>query len=65
MTGTIHLLSENKTSITNTSFYSIPSLPEKHNHIEIKFNKLKLIYNDPRRFGYFLFKKNSYPFYFF
>ena len=59
MTWTIHLLSENKTSITNTSFYSIPSLPEKHNHIEIKFNKLKLIYNDPRIFGYFLFKKNK------
>jgi len=60
MTGTIHLLKKNKTKmITNTSFYNTLFLPEKHNHIEIKFNKLKLIYNDPRRFGYILLIKNN------
>ncbi len=60
MTGTIHLLKKNKSkTITNTSFYNTLFLPEKHNHIEIKFNKLKLIYNDPRRFGYILLIKNN------
>ena len=29
-------------------------MPKKHNHVEITLsNGLKLIYNDPRRFGYF------------
>ena len=60
MSGTIHLLNKNnKKNITNTSFYNAPSLPEKHNHVEIKFNNSKLIYNDPRRFGYFLFFRNK------
>ena len=60
MSGTIHLLKKNNTKyITNTSFYNSPKLPDKHNHIEIKFNNLRLIYNDPRRFGYFLFFKNK------
>jgi len=56
MSGTIHLLkkcAENK--FTNTSFYHSPHLPKKHNHLEINFNNQKLIYNDPRRFGYILF----------
>tara|TARA_B100000965_G_scaffold388276_1_gene392650 strand:- start:18 stop:881 length:864 start_codon:yes stop_codon:yes gene_type:complete len=53
MSGTIHLLNMvKKNNITNSSFYHSPNLPKKHNHIEIRFNKLKLIYNDPRRFGY-------------
>ena len=61
MSGTIHLLKKyNYKNITNTSFYNNPYLSKKHNHIEIKFNKLKLIYNDPRRFGYFLFFKNRH-----
>ena len=56
MSGTIHLVKKNNsTNITNTSFYNYPKVPKKHNHIEIKFNNIKLIYNDPRRFGYFLF----------
>jgi len=60
MSGTIHLLFNNKKNIvTNTSFYNLLLLPEKHNHIEIIFNELKLVYNDPRRFGYFLFFKNK------
>tara|TARA_B100001175_G_scaffold299302_1_gene290571 strand:- start:11 stop:874 length:864 start_codon:yes stop_codon:yes gene_type:complete len=54
MSGTIHLSDFNKKNIfTNTSFYHSPILPKKHNHVEILFNKLKIIYNDPRRFGYF------------
>tara|TARA_Y100000590_G_scaffold39907_1_gene42605 strand:+ start:6155 stop:7018 length:864 start_codon:yes stop_codon:yes gene_type:complete len=60
MSGTIHLLRKNENkNITNTSFYNTPWLPKKHNHIEIKFDKIKLIYHDPRRFGYFLFVKNK------
>tara|TARA_Y100000590_G_scaffold147741_1_gene169662 strand:+ start:2167 stop:3030 length:864 start_codon:yes stop_codon:yes gene_type:complete len=55
MSGTIHLISKiEKSTLTNTSFYHSPQLPKKHNHIEIKFNKFNLIYNDPRRFGYLL-----------
>ena len=55
MSGTIHLYDFNKKNIfTNTSFYQSPILPKKHNHVEIKFNKFKFIYNDPRRFGYFI-----------
>ena len=39
---------------TNASFYSTLNLPKKHNHIVINLNNnLNLIYNDPRRFGYF------------
>ena len=54
MSGTIHLCDVNKKNIfTNTSFYHSPILPKKHNHVEIQFDKIKFIYNDPRRFGYF------------
>ena len=55
MSGTIHLCEMNKKNIfTNTSFYNSPLLPKKHNHVEIQFDLIKFIYNDPRRFGYFL-----------
>ena len=61
MSGTIHLIDKiKKNDLTNTSFYNSAFLPKKHNHIEIKFSKLKLIYNDPRRFGYFLIFNNKY-----
>ena len=60
MSGTIHLLHINKKNIyTNSSFYNSPILPKKHNHIEIEFEKIKIIYNDPRRFGYFLTFNNK------
>ncbi len=60
MSGTIHILNKiNQNNITNLSFYHSPLLPKKHNHIEIIFKNFKLIYNDPRRFGYFLFLKNQ------
>ena len=54
MSGTIHIKHNNKKNLlTNTSFYSSPILPPKHNHVEIIFIDLKVIYNDPRRFGFF------------
>ena len=54
MSGTIHLVQENKKNVmTNTSFYNSPLLPKKHNHVEIIFVKMRVIYNDPRRFGFF------------
>ena len=61
MSGTIHLISKfrKKNSITNTSFYHSPLLPKKHNHVEMKIGKFKLIYNDPRRFGYFSYFKSD------
>jgi len=60
MSGTIHLLEEDEKKIhTNTSFYSSQKLPTKHNHVKIYFHKLKMIYNDPRRFGFFKLVKNK------
>ena len=60
MSGTIHLCDINKKNIfSNASFYHSPILPNKHNHVEIQFNKIKFIYNDPRRFGYFLIFNNK------
>jgi len=60
MSGTIHLVKkDNLNKFTNVSFYSSPNLPKKHNHIEIRFQDLKIIYNDPRRFGFFKFIKNK------
>ncbi len=54
MSGTLHILNKNKKNlITNSSFYHSPFLPNKHNHVELVFKNLRLIYNDPRRFGYF------------
>ena len=60
MSGTIHFLKKNKKNIvTNTSFYNSPKLPSKHNHIEIFFDDCKIIYNDPRRFGFFEIVENE------
>jgi len=60
MSGTIHLIKkDNFNKFTNTSFYNSPSLPKKHNHVEIQFQDLKIIYNDPRRFGFFKFIDNK------
>ncbi len=60
MSGTIHLIKNDKKNlITNTSFYSFPILPKKHNHVEIFFKDFKLVYNDPRRFGFFQIIKNE------
>tara|TARA_A100001011_G_scaffold47789_1_gene45221 strand:- start:132 stop:986 length:855 start_codon:yes stop_codon:yes gene_type:complete len=64
MSGTLHIPTNKK--ISNLSFYSNPVLPKKHNHIIINFKNFKLIYNDPRRFGYFkiLNNKNDFEDYF-
>ncbi len=54
MSGTIHIIKNEKNNLpTNTSFYNSPNLPKNHNHVEFFFKNMKLIYNDPRRFGYF------------
>ena len=56
MSGTIHIIKNKKNNLpTNTSFYNSPNLPENHNHVEFFFKNIKLVYNDPRRFGYFKF----------
>ena len=60
MSGTIHLIkNEYKNTLTNLSFYNSPILPKKHNHIEIIFDKFRIIYNDPRRFGFFQIIKST------
>ena len=60
MSGTIHLIEKNiLNKFTNTSFYNSPNLPIKHNHVEIQFKDLRVIYNDPRRFGFFKFINNN------
>ena len=60
MSGTIHLIKKNNfNKFTNTSFYNSPNLPKKHNHVEIQFQNIKVIYNDPRRFGFFKFINNK------
>ena len=59
MSGTIHLVNNKKINrATNTSFYNSPFLPKKHNHIELIFDNFKMVYNDPRRFGFFQLIKN-------
>ena len=60
MSGTIHVTKKKSLNkFTNASFYSSPNLPKKHNHIEIQFQDLTVIYNDPRRFGFFKFIENK------
>ena len=60
MSGTIHLIKKNDlNNFTNTSFYNSSNLPKEHNHVEIWLKNLKIIYNDPRRFGFFRYIKNE------
>ena len=60
MSGTIHLVNKyRKNIVTNTSFYNSIKLPKKHNHIELIFENFKIIYNDPRRFGFFEILKDK------
>jgi len=61
MSGTIHLIKKyQKNKVTNISFYHSPTLPNKHNHVEIQFENFTIVYNDPRRFGFFeLIKKKK------
>ena len=60
MSGTIHLIKDkHESKLTNLSFYNSHLIPKKHNHIEIIFDKFKIIYNDPRRFGFFQIIKTT------
>ena len=60
MSGTLHLINhKKKEKITNMSFYHSKILPKKHNHVKIKFSKFMIVYNDPRRFGFFKILKNE------
>ena len=60
MSGTLHLVSnKKKNKITNMSFYRSKILPQKHNHIIIKFEGFIIVYNDPRRFGFFKILSNK------
>ena len=60
MSGTIHLIHDTKkNSVTNTSFYNSHKLPKKHNHVEIIFKNMSIVYNDPRRFGFFQIIKDD------
>ena len=34
-------------------------MPKKHNHVFLEFDNIKIIYNDPRRFGYFKLFENK------
>ena len=58
MSGTLHFMGLKKKT-TNLSFYGSQSLPKKHNHIIFRFKNFKLIYNDPRRFGFFKILNNK------
>ena len=60
MSGTLHLINyKKKEKITNLSFYNSKILPKKHNHVKIKFSNFTIIYNDPRRFGFFKILNNK------
>tara|TARA_B100000287_G_scaffold429547_1_gene483087 strand:- start:1222 stop:2085 length:864 start_codon:yes stop_codon:yes gene_type:complete len=52
MSGTLHKIKDNFKLKTNLSFYHSKNLPKKHNHIYFIFKNFKIIYNDPRRFGF-------------
>ena len=44
MAGTIHILNNKKINqFTNTNFYNSPTLPKNHNHVEIIFDKIRLL----------------------
>ncbi len=61
MSGTIHIVNNKSVNkYTNTSFYNSPFLPKKHNHVELVFENFKIIYNDPRRFGFFQLIKSNF-----
>ena len=62
MTGTFHLIRNNIYKNTNLSFYQSKDLPIKHNHIILIFKKFRVIYNDPRRFGFFKLLKDKESF---
>ena len=59
MSGTMHLIKKKNFLNTNLSFYGSANLPANHNHVIFFLSKYKLIYNDPRRFGFIKVFKNK------
>ncbi len=59
MSGTMHMIKKKVDKITNLSFYQYQQLPSKHNHIKFLFSNFIIVYNDPRRFGFFKIFKNT------
>ena len=59
MSGTLHLINKRKYKFTNLSFYHSKYLPNKHNHVEFYISNFKVVYNDPRRFGFFKLIKSK------
>ena len=59
MSGKFLIKNNYSKDFLKTSYYS-NEFSSKHNHLEFLFsNDLKVIYNDPRRFGFFLLDKIS------
>ena len=59
MSGKFIIKNNYSKDFLKSSYYS-NELSSKHNHLEFFFsNNLKVIYNDPRRFGFFLLDKIS------
>ncbi|MEY3752153.1 MAG: bifunctional DNA-formamidopyrimidine glycosylase/DNA-(apurinic or apyrimidinic site) lyase [Pseudomonadota bacterium] len=59
MSGKFLIKNNYSKNFLKTSYYS-NEFSSKHNHLEFFFsNNLKVIYNDPRRFGFFLLDKIS------
>ena len=59
MSGKLIIKNNYSKDFLKTSYYS-NEFSSKHNHLEFFFsNNLKVIYNDPRRFGFFLLDKIS------
>ena len=52
MSGTLHQVKNENKFKTNLSFYHSKNLPKDHNHVYFLFDNFKIIYNDPRRFGF-------------
>ena len=57
MSGKFLIQNNSSKELLKTSFY-YNDFSTKHNHLEFNFSKdLKMIYNDPRRFGFFILEK--------
>jgi formamidopyrimidine-DNA glycosylase len=57
MSGKFLIQNNRSKKILKTSFY-YNDFSTKHNHLEFNFSKdLQMIYNDPRRFGFFILEK--------
>ena len=60
MTGKIIIVDENQNKYATSFYYKSNDYKDLHNHIIFKFNKkIKLIYNDVRKFGFIKVYKKS------